>query len=38
MYRAADDERSRKELNEFLLLWLGNLIDQGHKIVDSSLS
>ena len=36
--REARDERSRKELNEFLLLWLGNLIDQGHKIVDSSLS
>ena len=35
VYRAADDERSRKELDEFLVLWLGNLIEQGHKSVDS---
>jgi uncharacterized protein YqiB (DUF1249 family) len=34
VYRMADDERSRKELNEFLVLWLGNLIEQGHRIVD----
>ena len=36
VYRVANDERSRKELNEFLLMWLGNLIEQGHKIVDPS--
>jgi uncharacterized protein YqiB (DUF1249 family) len=35
-YREATDARSRKELNEFLLLWLGNLIEQGHKVVNSS--
>ena len=29
VYREATDERSRKELNEFLLMWLGNLIEQG---------
>ena len=36
--REANDERSEKELNEFLVLWLGNLIEQGHKIVDLSSS
>jgi uncharacterized protein YqiB (DUF1249 family) len=36
VYREASDERSRQELNEFLVLWLDNLIEQGHKIVDSS--
>lgn len=36
VYREANDERSKKELNEFLILWLGNLIEQGHKMVDSS--
>jgi hypothetical protein len=35
VYRVAIDERVRKELNEFLLMWLGNLIEQGHKSVDS---
>ena len=35
VYRVVDDEKSRKELNEFLVLWLGNLIEQGHKSVDS---
>jgi uncharacterized protein YqiB (DUF1249 family) len=35
LYRVADDERSKKELNEFLVMWLGNLVEQGHKIVDS---
>jgi len=35
VYREAMDERSKKELNDFLVLWLGNLIEQGHKIVDS---
>jgi len=34
MYRVVDDERSKKESNAFLVLWLGNLIDQGHKSVD----
>ena len=34
VYREAVDQRSRTELNEFLLMWLGNLIDQGHKSVD----
>ena len=38
VYRVANDERSKKELNEFLLLWLSNLIEQGHKSVDSPLS
>ena len=27
------DVRAKKELNEFLLQWLTNLIDQGHKLV-----
>jgi uncharacterized protein YqiB (DUF1249 family) len=36
VYREANDERSRKELNEFLLVWLGNLIEQRHRMVDSS--
>jgi uncharacterized protein YqiB (DUF1249 family) len=36
VYREATDETSRKELNEFLVLWLGNLVEQGHKIEDSS--
>ena len=35
MFRQANDERSKKNLNEFLVLWLGNLIEQGHKSVDS---
>ena len=34
VYREASDERSRQELNGFLLLWLSNLIEQGHKMVD----
>jgi len=38
VYREATDERSRRELNEFLVMWLGNLIEQGHKSVDSSSS
>jgi uncharacterized protein YqiB (DUF1249 family) len=38
VYRVVDDEKSRKELNEFLVLWLGNLVEQGHKIDDSSSS
>jgi uncharacterized protein YqiB (DUF1249 family) len=33
VYREATDERSRRELNEFLVMWLGNLVDQGHKLV-----
>jgi uncharacterized protein YqiB (DUF1249 family) len=36
VYREATDERSRTELNEFLVLWLGNLIEQGHKMENSS--
>jgi len=35
VYREAKDERSKNEMNEFLVLWLGNLIEQGHKIADS---
>ena len=35
VYREATDERSKKDLNEFLLMLLDNLIEQGHKIVDS---
>jgi uncharacterized protein YqiB (DUF1249 family) len=38
LYREAKDDRSKKELNEFLLMWLGNMIDQGHKMVNSSSS
>ena len=38
VYREATDERSKKDLNEFLILWLGNLIEQGHRMVDSPLS
>ena len=38
VYRVANDERSKKELNEFLFMWLGNLIEQGHKIENSSSS
>jgi len=34
VYREALDQRSRKELNDFLLMWLGNLIE--HKSVESS--
>ena len=36
LYRVADDEKLRKELNQFLLQWLGNLIEQGHKKENSS--
>jgi uncharacterized protein YqiB (DUF1249 family) len=36
LYREANDERSEKELNEFLIMWLGNLIKQGHKMENSS--
>ena len=36
VYRVADDEKLRKELNQFLLQWLGNLIEQGHKKENSS--
>jgi uncharacterized protein YqiB (DUF1249 family) len=36
VYREATDERSKKELNEFLLMWLGNVIEQGHKSVNLS--
>jgi len=38
VYRVANDERSKKELNEFLFMWLRNLIEPGHKIDDSSSS
>jgi uncharacterized protein YqiB (DUF1249 family) len=34
VYREANDEISEKEMNEFLILWLSNLIEQGHRIVD----
>ena len=37
VYREAIDDRSRKEMNEFLFMWLGNLVDQGHKSVESQL-
>ena len=30
---SAVDLKAKKELNEFLLHWLTNLIDQGHKLV-----
>ena len=33
VYREAIDDASKKELDEFLVLWLGNLVEQGHKIV-----
>jgi uncharacterized protein YqiB (DUF1249 family) len=36
VYRESVDQRSRQELNEFLFMWLGNLIEQGHKSVESS--
>lgn len=36
VYREAVDQKSRRELNEFLIIWLGNLIEQGHKRVDLS--
>jgi uncharacterized protein YqiB (DUF1249 family) len=36
VYREANDESSRMKLNEFLVLWLGNLIEQEHSGVDSS--
>ena len=35
VYREVKDERSRKDLNEFLITWLNNLIEQGHKSVES---
>jgi len=35
VYREVTDKRSRNELNEFLVMWLGNLIEQGHKSVAS---
>jgi uncharacterized protein YqiB (DUF1249 family) len=38
VYREANDERARKEMNEFLFMWLGNLVEQGHKSVDPPLS
>ena len=34
VYREANDAKSRTELNAFLILWLGNLIEQGHKSED----
>ena len=36
VYREANDAKSRKELNAFLLTWLGNLIEQGQKSGESS--
>jgi len=36
LYREANEEKSRKELNEFLFMWLGNLTEQGHKMENSS--
>ena len=36
VYREAVDQRSRRDLNAFLVMWLGNLIEQGHKSVNSS--
>ena len=36
VFRTADNVESQKELNEFLMMWLGNLIDQGHKVDKSS--
>jgi hypothetical protein len=35
VYREANDKCSRKELNDFLLMWLGNMIGQGHKSENS---
>jgi hypothetical protein len=35
-YQVADSEKVRNDLNEFLVMWLGNLIDQGHKVVNQS--
>ena len=37
LYREADDDKSRKELNEFLVMWLGDLIEQRHKVDNVSL-
>ncbi len=31
--RGQEDVKAKKELNEFLLQWLTNLIDQGHTLV-----
>jgi len=31
--RGQEDVKAKKELNEFLLQWLTNLIGQGHKLV-----
>jgi uncharacterized protein YqiB (DUF1249 family) len=33
-YQVADSEKARNDLNDFLVMWLNNLIDQGHKIVN----
>jgi len=38
VYREANDGKSKKEMNEFLLMWLSNLIEQGHRMVDSPLN
>jgi uncharacterized protein YqiB (DUF1249 family) len=35
VYQEANDQKSRKDLNEFLVLWLGNLIEQGHRMENS---
>jgi uncharacterized protein YqiB (DUF1249 family) len=32
VYLAGLDVKAKKELNEFLLQWLTNLIDQGHRL------
>ncbi|MGB5408298.1 MAG: hypothetical protein WBN43_16095 [Thiogranum sp.] len=36
VYREANDETSKRELNEVLLMWLGNLVEQGQKMENSS--
>ena len=35
VYREAVDQRSRRELNEFLVMWPGNRLERGHRIADS---
>ena len=34
-FRIAFNDAAKKEMNEFLLMWLGNMIEQGHKMPDA---
>ena len=32
VFRTAGNDEIQKELDDFLVMWLGNLIEQGHRV------